>query len=334
MSEDKKQFSFGADGLLAFIWSRRKQLSIIVILAVICSTIVAFVLPVRFKATTIMFASQDNNVAKNLLSDQPYSKDYLAFGDEKDCEQMLQVIKSSEVMNAIARKYDLMKYWGIPENGPDKYALLKDYYNDNFSFSITEYQSIKVDVYDKDPVMAANMANSVVAYSDSIFKVIVGQRAKAAFEVVKQQYDSGMNTLAHMEDSMNFFRNLGMLNFDIQLKELTRGYAEALVKGSAADAEKLLNQINLFNTYGKPYWTLAYKLSDEYKWMQTVKDNYIRAKTSAEKIIAPFFVVEKATPPDKKAYPIRWLVVVGCTIAALFFGLIALLLIDRFSSLK
>ncbi len=319
------------NNIFSFIIKRWKPLFIICLIAIIASTIVAYLLPVQYRAVTILFSSQDNNISKSLLNDEPYSKDYLAFGEEKNSEQMLQVLKSDEVMEAINKKYDLIDLYGLSQRA-DKYSVLKDYYSNNFNFAITEYQSIKVEVYDRQPGRAAQMANSVVASADSLFRAIVHQRTEAAYLIVKQQYDSMLTVENRLEDSMNFFRNLGMLNFDFQVKEYTRGYSEAVVKGSPASIQEIESKLKPFVLYGKQYFIIYNNLIDAYKWMQQLKVNYIQAKANAEKYIPPFFVAENAIAPDKRAYPVRWLVVVGSTAAAFFFGLVVLLFIHKLHS--
>ncbi len=311
-----------------FIRSSWKQLLIICLIAAISSTVVAFILPPQYKATTILFSSQDNNISKSLLNDEPYSKDYLAFGEEKNSEQMLQILKSDEVMQAINKKYNLIDLYGLSKRS-DKYAVLKDYYSNNFNSEITEYQSIKVQVYDHNPDRAALMANSMVSAADSLFRAIVHQRTEAAYRIVKQQYDSMLQVENSLEDSMNYFRKAGILNFDLQVREYTRGYSEAEVKGSPASIEALESKLKPFQQYGKQYFIIENNLIDAYKWMQQLKVNYLQAKANAEKYIPPFFVAEKAVPPDKRTYPIRWLIVAGSTMAAFFFGLAALLFINK-----
>jgi hypothetical protein len=323
-----------SDSLLAFIWSRRRHLIIICILAAICSTIVAYLIPVRYKASTILFSSLDNNIGKSLLSDEPYPKDYLSFGEEKNCEQLMQIFKSGEVMRAMDKKFNLMHYYGIPANSPEKYATYKDYFYDNFSFEITEYQSIKVDVSDKNKDTAAVFANGVVEVADSLYRQIIKQRTQPALKIVKQQYDSTSKMLTTLEDSMTVLRKVGVLDYETQVKELTKGYADATVKGTPSSIQTMDDKLKLFGQYGKQYWSLYYGLFHGYKWMQQLKINYAQAKANAEKYVSPFFIAEKAVAPDKKSYPIRWLVVAGSTFAALFFGLLALLIMHKASELN
>ena len=277
-----------------FVWANRKKLMMIGLLAIIVSSIVSFIIPVRFRATTVLFSSEDNNISKSLLSDEPYSKDYLAFGDEKNCEQMMQVLKSSEVMQGMIKKYNLMSYYGIPADAPTKNATMIDYYYDNFSFEITEYQSIKLDVYDKDKEMAANMANGIIGIADSIYRQTVNQRAGAAYRIVAQQYDSMRHQISILEDSMNFFRKLGILNFDNQVKEYTRGYLMWMVKGTPQSIKDIEDKLRPFQVYGKQYWNVSSGLTDAYKWMTQLKIDYIEAKANAEKSIPAFFVAENS----------------------------------------
>jgi hypothetical protein len=331
MSLETNPSSFLSDKIASMIWINRKAMAIICGIAFLLSVIVSFILPVKYKGTSVLFTTQSNNIGHELLSGEPDAKDYMAFGEEKSCEQMVQILNSETVMRAMAKKYDLVKYYKIAPDEPGKYALLKFYYTDNFNFDITEYQSIKVVVYDKNPEMASAMANGVVQIADSIYSRIVNERAVVAFQIVKQQFDSSSRVLTKLQDSMNYYRKQGILNYEFQVKELTKGEADAIVKGSPAQVKDMEDKLKPFQEYGKPYWDLYYALFDHYKWMQQLKLQYAEAKTNAEKTMAPFFVVEKAIVPDKKVYPIRWLVVVGGTFAGFFIGIFILLLLKRLS---
>jgi capsular polysaccharide biosynthesis protein len=331
MSEEKSPLGAISVNLIDFLLAQRRRLLIITIAALIGSTIVSYMLPVRYRSTTILLVSPSTNISRALLSEQQDPWDYLTFGDEKNCEHYSQILRSQEILNAMNQKYGLMKYYGIPENDPKKYSILKDYYMDNFSFEITEFESIKIDVYDKDPAKASEMANGLVQIADSLFREIEGQRTRAAFNIVKQQYDSTQHQINMLQDSMNFFRKQGITSYDYQIKEYTKGYADAEVKGSPQSVKDMEDKLKPFAEYGKQYWITAYNIGDAFRWFQLVKTSYIQAKANAEKYISPFFIAERAVPSDKKAYPIRWLVVVGSTIAVLFFSIVLLLFINRFS---
>jgi len=326
--------AFLSDKIVAMVWENRKRMAVIVAIAFVCSVVISFIMPIKFKASTVLFAAYGNNPGHALLSGMPDEKDYLTFGEDKACEQLAQVLNSETVMRVMMKKYDLMKHYKIGHDEPGKYALLKYYYSESFHFDITEYQSIRVEVYDKSPDDAAEMANGVVKIADSVYSSIVKQRAVVAFDLVKEEFDSANRVLNTLQDSMNFYRKLGILNYQYQLKELTAGYADAVVKGSPATIQAMEDKIKPFQQYGKGFDNLYNQLFDHYKWMQQLKEAYIEAKVNAEKSLPPFFTVEKAVVPDKKTYPVRWLVVVGGTFAGFFIGLFMLLLIKRLSPAK
>lgn len=334
MSLETNPSSFLSDRIVSMVWKNRKQMAVIVVIAFILSVVVAFILPVKYRGTTLLFAPTGNNMGDQLLSGMPGTKDYMAFGGEDACEQMAQILNSEAVMRVMMKKFNLIHHYKIAPDEPGKYALLKYYYSENFNFSITEYRSIRVAVNDRYPDTAALMANTVVQVADSVYGAILKQRAMAAFNIVKHEYDSANRELNVLQDSMNFYRKQGILYYEYQVKELTRGYSDAVVKGSPSAIEQIDDKLKPFQVYGKGYWNMYNALFDHYKWMQQLKEQYEEAKVNAEKAVTPFFIIEKAITPDKKVFPIRWLVVVGGTFAGFFIGLFLLLVIKRFSGSK
>ncbi len=212
--------------------------------------------------------------------------------------------------------------------------MFKGYYNDLFTYDITQYESIEITVLDQNPKMAALMANEASRLADSIFQGIIKQRAITAYRIVKGQYDSSLAVANKLEDSMNYFRNLGILNWEYQVKELTAGYADAEVKGNAEAIKTISDKLKIFQQNGKGYWVIANELENNFKWLKQVKTSYEEAKLNAEQAIPSFFVADKAIPPDRKSYPIRGLVVAGGTLAALFISLLLLLIANRLKTIK
>lgn len=325
---------FSSEKLILFAWNQRRKLVIICIIAMLGSTVISFVLPKKYKATTVLFATQNNNISRMLLMAQPWeARDYLAFGEEINNEQMLQVLKSDAEMFGLANKFDLIDYYGLT-NYKNKYFVFRGWYNDLFEYDLTEFQSVQITVYDHDPVMAAKLANGAAEVADSLYRVIIKQRSQVAYAITKEQYDSALVLSNKMEDSMNYYRNQGLLSYDFQVKELTKGYADAVIKGNAATVKQMDERLSPFKVFAKGYNSLYNRLLTHYKYIEQLKESYINAKVNAEKYIPPFFTASKAVPPDKNSYPIKWLVVAGSTLSAFFLGLILLMIISKISSIK
>jgi capsular polysaccharide biosynthesis protein len=328
MERENNEFFQKSDNFFASLMKHRKSLFIISIAAALVSGGVSMILPKKYKASTVLFTSLTNSASRSLLNQTYESKDYIAFGDDKNCEQMMQIIKSGDVMYAMEKKFHLYEHYGLTKEWDKDFMLRGDYY-DNFEFEITEYQSIKITVYDQSPARAYEYANGIVKVSDSIYRSVISQRAHEAYNIVKMQYDSSKTVLKALEDSMDFYRKQGVLSYDYQVKELTKGVADAQLKGNQADIKAIQDKLNTFASYGRGYWDLYNALSDQYKWMLQVKQACMEAKTNMDRVIPPFFIAEKAVIPDKRSLPIRWIIVVISTLAAFFFGLAFLLIAEK-----
>jgi uncharacterized protein involved in exopolysaccharide biosynthesis len=68
--------------------------------------------------------------------------------------------------------------------------------------------------------------------------------------------------------------------------------------------------------------------------MATMETSYEQSESDAQSNISHKFVVELASPAEKKAYPIRWLIVAVSTFATVFFAIILLLFFAKIKELK
>ena len=329
MNYESKQNFFDSGNLIAFIFSKWKPLLIVAIIAMIGSVIVSFYLPEKFKAKVVLFPSQNNNLSRGFLSQQADdTKDFLAFGEDNNADQLLQILKSDAVMYALERRFNLYKYYSLDDKWDKKY-LFKGYYNDLFTYNVTEYESIEITVSDHNPKMAADLANAAADIADSILRQVVKQRAVAAYNIVKKQYDSAVAVSNRIEDSLNFYHGQGILEWQYQVKELTAGYADALVKGNDQAVKAIGDELKTFGKYGSGFLELTNELEGSYEWFKQARASYMQAEINAEQSIPSFFIVDRATPADRKSYPIRALVVAIGTALPLVFALLVLLIINR-----
>jgi Chain length determinant protein len=325
---------FNSGNLLSFVFSRWKSLLFITLIAFAGSVVVSLILPEKFKATVTLFPSQNNNISRAFLSEQSDdTKDFLAFGEDNNAEQLLQILKSDELMYALEKKFNLVRYYNLQDKW-DKYYLFKGYYNDLFDYKITEYESVEINVYDQSPKMAAQMANEAAHLADSLIQQIIRQRTVAAYKIVKAQYDSAVEVANKLGDSLNFYHSKGILQLPYQVKELTSGYADAVVKGNAEAVKTISDKLMTFQQYGTGFLRITNELEASYEWFKQARASYMQAKVNAEQTIPSFFIADKAVPADRKTFPVRGLVVAGGTLTALIFSILLLLLLNRIKTLK
>jgi len=321
--------------LIAFIYKRRKILIIIGIVAVIVSSIVSFIIEPKYKSTVIMFPAKTNSVSKALLSeDARADDDILKFGEEEEAEQMLQVLNSSEIRSRICQKYNLLKHYDINSDDQYKNTKLFETYKNNINFERTEFMSVKIEVLDKDPQMAADIANDISSLLDSISNKMQNERAMQGLKIVEQQYIQVQQEVKVIEDSLNAIRKLGINDYETQAAAYNEQYATAIAKGMMQGIPLLEEKLKILSQYGGAYVSLSSNLGSRLKYLNTIKTKYEQAQVDANQSLPHKFIVDKAYKAEKKAYPIRWLIVVLSTISSLLFTIIIIIIMENISKIR
>src|SRR3989304_3279453 len=120
----KNNSNIDSTHLLAFFYKWRNAILAIVALAAISSSVVAWMIPEKFKSTVILFPASSVSISKSLMSQNssPQS-DLLQFGEEDDMERMLQVLSSEEIRERIVSKYKLAEHYKIENDNKFKRTL-------------------------------------------------------------------------------------------------------------------------------------------------------------------------------------------------------------------
>jgi len=310
-------------------------LIIVTLLAFIASIIFSspmFITP-KFKSTVIMFPTSTNSISKSLLSENANSKqDILQFGEDEQAEQLLQILNSNRIRDRIIEKFQLMKHYGIKPDEKYKYTKLYDEYEDNIKFSRTEYMAVKIDVLDKDPQYAADIANTIADYLDSTKNAMQKERAIMAFKIVENEYLNLKADVQKKEDSLTKLRELGVNDYESQSEMINRQLAIELAKGTNKNGIKALeDKLDILAKYGGPYVSIRDALEYEKKQLSQVKAKYDEAKIDATEVLPQKFVVSKAYKAEKKSYPVRWIIVVVSTLSAFLLALLVLAVLDSLS---
>ena len=70
------------------------------------------------------------------------------------------------------------------------------------------------------------------------------------------------------------------------------------------------------------------------KSLNEIKSKYEEAKVDAEESLSDKFVVNHAVPSEKKAYPIRWLIVVVSVIASQLLGILLIIVLENIGRIR
>ncbi len=321
--------------LLAFFYKWRKTVITVFILSAISSSVVAWMIPEKFKSTVILFPAPSVSISKSLMSQNssPQS-DLLQFGQEDDMERMLQVLNSEEIRETIVSKYKLSEHYGIENDNQFRRTLLRQEYDGNIQFKKTEYMSVKIEVLDRDPQMASNIANDIASLYDSSMVRMKRVRAIEAFKIIEREYTLTQNEIIAKEDSLHKLMQLGVNDYESQSERMNEALGKAIVEGKTAAAAELDQKLKTLSTYGSAYMSLRDDLYRMREQSNLLKDKYEQAKVDAQQNISEKFVVDRAFPAEKKSYPIRWIIVVVATLSSLILTLIAIVLIENIKKVQ
>jgi len=316
------------------IFGYKKQLALIGIVAIILSAIFSgpyFITPL-YKSTVILYPTASNSISKVLLSDNfNNTKDILEFGEIEQTEQMLQVLNSNKIRDRIVSKYNLLNHYEIKPDSKYKMTRLYEEYESNFEFRRTEYMAVKISVYDKDPQLASFMANDVAELVDSTINHMQKKIAIKAFKIVEVEYNKLKGEIKAKEDSLTVLREFGVHDYESQSEMFNRQLAIEMAKGNNKSIIRLEKKLETLATYGGPYVSIRDALEHDKKQLSQLKAKYEEAKVDANESLPHTFVINTAYKAEKKTYPIRWLIVVITTFAALFFAILLFSVIDLFS---
>jgi len=223
-----------------------------------------------------------------------------------------------------------MAHYEIDSNSKYPRTSLYNEYNDNISFNRTEFMSVKIEVLDTEPQMAADIANDIASLLDSTINNMRKERAIKALEIVEKEYLTLNNQIEAFEDSLYILRQKGVIDYESQTEVFSDAYAIAITQGNISGAKNLEEKLKIMADYGGAYVSIRDFLEYEKKQLSELKAKYAEAKVEAEQDLPNKFIVDDAYKAEKKSYPVRWLIVVTSTFSACFLALLMLIVFSHY----
>lgn len=309
---------FDNQNLLKTLWKWKKHLMVVGILAIVCSAIFSssvFIQP-KFKSVARVYPSMN----------------IYTFSDESEAEQLLEFSNSLDIKLRVIDAFKLDEVYKINKQAPLYQTYMLAEFNDNVSFKKTEYEAIEIQVLDTDPRRAKLMCDSIVAFIDD--KVLSIHRQKFS-EVVTitgkelKKFDGEIDSVTVLLDDLR--TKYRILDYEAQAEEITKGMVKVLAeqKKGTSGGKELEQWMKNLSEKGGEYQFLDSQLKNLYFQRDSVKRAYDWSLSNAKKKIVYAQMAQHPVVADKKAYPVRWLIVTASTLAALFLAMLVILVVDR-----
>jgi hypothetical protein len=308
---------FNSKNIIDILLKWKFQLGLVVAAAILLSvffSIPMFITPL-YKSNCLLYPS---NIS-------PYS-------DESVTEQAVQIFQSRDIRDSLVKKFDLAKHWGIDSGDKHFESFLGYEYGQRVSINKTPYDAVEIDIWDQDPVMARDIAYAIV----DAFNVKMRAMHKEKFGEVVLNYQYILDIKNGYLDSLKtrsteLSTKYGLLEYGNQTKEVMRAY---LSGGRSTSSEVIRLKKNL-EEKGAEALGLRDLMADEANTFSIMKQDADKALFNYNRSYSYVNLLSKPFVPDKKAYPIRWLIVVFSTLATFFLAILIIGLIERsrFSSI-
>lgn len=333
MSEQSSSFKFSSYELIAFIVKWWKHIAIITVLGGLIAAGASLLMKDQYRSTVVFYPTTTNSISKSLLDVQGVSrKDFLEFGAEEEAEHALQILKSEEINDHLIEKFDLYNHYEIDPSKKFARTRLQKKMDKNINFRRTELNSVEIAVLDENPQIAADMANDIAAYLDTVRTRIEKKRAIEGFEVVKKAYTSFLDEITLMEDSLSIIRSKGVNDYESQSEVLNAAYGQALILGK--DTRTIKSQLDTLSKYGGAYVSISENLKLMREQLSLLKTKYEQAKVDAEAVLPHKMIVNSAFPADRKTYPVRSMIVIGATAATFCMSVFFLIGLENWRRYK
>jgi LPS O-antigen subunit length determinant protein (WzzB/FepE family) len=323
--------NISAKDMITKIIKWRKSFMWITILSTIVAIVLLWLMPKQYQSTAILFPARQFSVSKLVVeANAGNQEDYMIMGDEDDCEKLIQILTSDALKVEVADAFDLWHRWDIKDN-EYRFHYLRLKWEDMVSVKRTEYNSVKVVVYDYTANGAAEIANGISDYTDTVRFKMNKPIVDGVVRIVKHEYELTLQRMKELQDSLAKLRGMGIMHYKEMVKAYMKVYAKAVEKGDGAAMKRIEIKLDTLRKYGSAYQYTKDNLDKYASKYPDIKMKYDEALVNADNFLPIKFVVERAIPNEFKAKPKRMIFLFITILAANLIGLFFLLFRERFT---
>ncbi len=311
---------FNNSSLLSIILKWKLHLAIIIIIAAILGVVFSspiFITP-KYKSNAVVYPA---NIS-------PYS-------DESETEQMFQILHSQDIKDSVIREFNLPEHYKVDRSYKYYTTTINYLYNENVSISKTPYDAINIEVFDKDPEMAANMVNAIIKYYNQKVKSLHNEKYLEVVNMMQMLLDRKLKGIDSLKTQLYHLSvDYGFLSYDQTAEQVMRGYLQTIMGANKSNInmKEVLRLKKNLEEHGGDLIQLVEEVKNEIRTYTDFKVEYENALRFYKAKMTYANVVTSPFPSDKKAYPIRWLIVAITVLVTLFFAVILVLIIERYKT--
>lgn len=309
---------FDNQRILGLIWERKIHFIVIGVIAIILAAIFSgpsFITP-KFKSTARVYPT--NNVA--------------VFSEESRTEQMLEIMSSNDIKLKMFDAFRLDTVYNVPKDNPLYLSLMFDIYNNNVNVSKTQFETVQIEIMDRDPLRAARMCDSLIHFFNMKTRSMHSIKFREIFKLTDDRLNQKYAELDSLKPKYDRYKEeYDLFDYDAQAEEVTKGLMKSVAREDVnGDGIKYLkDQYENLKDHGKEALIIERRYMNTRTKIDSMIESKVIALAEANKRITYAHVVESPLPADKKSYPVRWLIVAFSAVSAIFLSLLVFLVLDH-----
>jgi len=309
---------FDNSNLIQLLWRWKVHLAVIVLIAVVISAIFSspFFITPKFKSHAVAYPA---NISE--------------YSDESTTEQMFQVLQSQDIRDSVIKRFDLPSHYEIDRDYKYFKTAINYEFSQNVKINKTPYDAISIEVLDKDPNMAADIALAVIDfYNRKVSRMHKGKYAEV-IEMYSRLLDEKQNSIDSLKKRLyDLSREKGLLAYEQTSEQVMKGYLRTVMGAdrtsiNTREVERLKENME---KYGGELIEITEAIKQEARTYADFKVEYEDAWRFYNADLTYSNIVTYPYPADKKAYPIRWLIVAISAMVTFFLAIIVVLIIENY----
>jgi len=321
---------------LSILFEWRRFIIINFIIIILLTVVISLLLPNWYKSSTTLIQPKQSDIFSNLGATGSLLRGISGLGrisglggQRSGTYNYFAILRSRTTFERVIKKFDLINVYDTKDSSME--LTIKELMK-NVNFEEDEDDKISIEVYDKDPLRAAAMANYFVEVLNEINIQLGTQEAKNNRMFIEQRLQEANTALFRAEDSLRKFQERSGLiitpeqtsgidaiatlysmkvkkEVEVAIMERSIGSDNTTLQQLKIELSELNKKIAGIPHTGMESLRLYREVAIQQKIVEFLVPLYEQARIEEQKNIPVLLVLDKAVPAEKKIKPQRSLIV-------------------------
>lgn len=301
--------------LIKLLYKKRKHIIIITIIGAVITAGMSYLITPKFKSVGAVFPT---NIGQ--------------YSEESPTENLMQFITSKEVRDMVLKRFDLAEHYGLDSNDAKFQTYFIYMFEENVKISQTRYESVQIEVLDKDPVMSQKLVYGIVDATNDHIRNCIDSKSIELIDMHRQytaskirRIDSVGNILRKMSE------DYGILDYFIQTEQASKSYYKALPTGKVGKLDDVMRHLG---EKGLLYMNLMEQYKSDILYFNESRQEMDKAIRDVKKKFTYTTFASAPNLPEVKSTPKRGIMTAIGAVGSLLFACLFFILSDRFKKIK